>query len=85
MSKSSENLSTSTGFQLHKSQLSILSDVLHKVIDYTEHKLLRYIKGVKDPQQRAALMELVERYKKGLVAISWKSGRPAWLAVTKES
>jgi hypothetical protein len=74
-----------TEFQLHKSQHTVLVGLLHKVIDYTEHRLKKYVSMVTDPQQKAALQELLERYKKGLVAIAWKKGRPVWLPVTKDS
>jgi hypothetical protein len=74
-----------TEFQLHKSQHSILSGILNKVIDYTEHRLKKYIKHVKDPQQQAALKELLEKYKKGAVAIAWKAGRPVWIPITKDN
>lgn len=82
---SDDSMLHSTEFQLHKSQLTIFQEILDQVIDYTEHRLKKYANSVKDHQQRAALLELVERYKKGMVAIAWKKGRPVWLSVTKDS
>jgi uncharacterized protein (UPF0261 family) len=73
-----------TEFHLHKSQQSIFAGIMHKVIDYTEHRLLRYADKVKDPQQKATLKELITNYKKGLVAIAWRKGQPVWLPVTKD-
>jgi len=82
--ESEETAMESTEFQLHKSQLTIFNGILDQVIDYTEHRLNRYAKSVKDSQQSAALFELVERYKKGMVAIAWRKGRPVWLRVTND-
>ena len=79
------SVSESTDYQLHKSQLVIFAGILHKVIDYTEHRLMRYADAVKDPQQKATLVDLINKYRKGLVAVAWKRGMPLWLPVTKDA
>lgn len=73
----------STEYQLHKSQRSAFK-TLSNVIDYSEHKLLNYIKMVTDVQQKQILTELVSKYKKGNVAIAWQQGRPIWIPITKD-
>lgn len=72
-----------TDFQLHKSQSTNYSN--REVIDYTEHKLTRFIQKSADEQQKATLIDLLRDYRRGLVAIAWKSGKPIWFNVTKET
>lgn len=74
-----------TDYQMHKSQRACFTGILHKIIDYTEHRLERYAKSIHDQQQRATLFGLLERYKKGMVAVAWRNGLPIWLNVTKDS
>lgn len=74
-----------TAFQLHKSQLNIFDGCRRKVIDYTEHRLLKYAKALKDEQQKNVIMTMVADYKKGKIAIAWKGGKPISMKVTKES
>lgn len=70
-----------TEFQLHKSQLTVSS--VKRIIDYTEFKLKLFIKTVTDMQQKETLIKVLESYKRGLVAVAWKSGKPVWINVTK--
>jgi hypothetical protein len=72
-----------TEFQLHKSQLP--TSLRRNLLDYTEFRLRLYISQVKDEQQRLSLTEVLTSYKKGLVAVAWKSGKPVWLKVTRDS
>lgn len=72
----------STEFQLHKSQLTVFS--VKCIIDYTEFKLKRFIKTVTDTQQNETLIKVLESYKRGMVAVAWKSGNPVWINVTKD-
>jgi len=74
----------STDFQLHKSQLTIFSGILHLVFDYTEHKLRKVINIVKDEQQKLTLRELLKDYITGNVAVAWKKGQPIWIKVSKD-
>ncbi len=71
-----------TDYVLHKSQQERFSGIMDKIIDFTEHKLIRYAMSTKDPQQKLVLMGLVEDYRKGLVAVSWRRGKPAILRTT---
>jgi hypothetical protein len=66
---------TTTDFQLHVIREN------KNIIDYTEQKLKRYARSVKDPQQKQTLQELMDRYIDGTVAICWKRGLPAWLSI----
>ena len=68
-----------TDFQLHNSGSA------RNIIDFTEHKLIRYAMKCNDAQQKLILMALVEDYRKGLVAISWRRGLPVPLRVTKDT
>lgn len=73
---------TCTEFQLHKSQNQLTS---HKnVIDYSYFRLIMYIHQITDEQQKETLKQICVEYKKGLIAIAWKAGRPVWLKVTKD-
>lgn len=83
-SKSKKGVIVGTEFQLHKTQLSIFSGMQSKIIDYSEHKLRRCILLSNNSDEKNQLSNLLEKYKKGWVAISWKSGVPHWLNVTKD-
>ena len=72
-----------TDFMLHKSQQTIFTGIQNRIIDYTEHRLIRYIKTTKDTQQKLQLAALLCEYKLGNVAIAWKRGQPKWLKVVK--
>lgn len=72
-----------TGFVLHKSQQTIFTGILKKIVDYTEHRLLRYAADVSDPQQKLVLMAMINDYRKGLIAIAWRRGQPVYIRVTK--
>jgi hypothetical protein len=72
-----------TDFQLHKSQIP--GAVGRNLFDYTEFRLNRYIQQVSDDQQKSTLLDILAKYKKGLVAVAWKAGKPVWIAITKES
>lgn len=71
-----------TGFAVHKAHQKIFDGIQHKIIDYTEHRLLRYAADVTDQQQKLVLMAMVHDYRAGLIAIAWKRGRPMYLRVT---
>lgn len=72
-----------TEYHLHKSQLSL--DEKKNLFDYSEHRLKLYISTVTDEQQKISLQEIFSSYKKGLVAIAWREGKPVWLKITKET
>ena len=76
-------LENTTDYVMHKSQVSLFNEIQHKVIDYSEHKLIRYIETVRDKQQKLVLMALLSDYLNGHVAIAWKHGRPLYIKVTK--
>lgn len=71
-----------TDFQLHKSQIP--SDKSN-LFDYTEFRLKKYITQVRDEQQKSTLEDILLKYRRGLVAVAWKGGKPVWISVTKES
>jgi DNA topoisomerase IB len=70
-----------TEFQLHKSQNAAAS--YRHILDYTSHRLLRYIDETTDDQQKSTLQNLLHDYRAGKIAIAWKSGKPIWMNVTK--
>lgn len=73
-------LERSTDFQLHSGR-----GADKNIIDFTEQKLLRYALKTKDPQQKMILMALVDDYRRGDVAIAWKSGNPVYIRVTRDN
>ena len=73
-----------TEFQLHKSQIPEFDKIRDKIVDFTEHRMMRYIAAVKDEQQRGALIALIGKYRLGHAAIAWRRGRPIFVAVSKE-
>jgi hypothetical protein len=75
---------TCTEFQLHKSQIAP-GGAKKNLVDYTEFRLKLYITQVTDEQQRLALEQVLASYKKGQVAVAWKSGKPVWISITKET
>ena len=73
-----------TNFVLHVSQQTIFNGFQKKIIDYTEHKLIKYIATITDVQQKMLLMAMLSDYLNGHVAIAWRKGTPCYLKVTKE-
>ena len=71
-----------TEFQLHKSLLPVSN--IKKIIDYTERRLHLFVKRIADPQQRETLINLLDKYCRGEVAVAWKAGKPVWINVTKD-
>lgn len=74
-----------TEFQLHKSQLNTGGLSKRNIFDYTEHRLKFYISKLKDESQKETLVKVLKAYKQGLMAVAWKSGRPVWIEMTKET
>ena len=74
----------STDFQLHKSQQTAHTGIMHQVLDYTEFRLKRYIEQTNDAQQKLVLVALLADYIAGRVAIAWKRGKPIWIRVSKD-
>lgn len=74
-----------TAFVLHKSQQQLFAGIQRKIVDYTEHKLLRVVETVTDAQQRLILIAMINDYRAGHIAIAWKRGMPVYLKVTKEA
>jgi hypothetical protein len=82
--KINKNPIIGTDFQLHKTQLDKFSGIQHKIIDFTEHRLKKYISITHNEEQKDVLNDLLNKYVKGHVAISWKAGIPHWLKVIKD-
>lgn len=74
-----------TDFVLHKSQQSLFNGIQKKIVDYTEHRLLRYTSIVHDPQQKLVLMAMISDYREGKIAVAWKQGMPVYLKIQKDS
>lgn len=79
------SLAGCTEFVLHKSQQTIFSGIQGKIIDYTEHKLVKYAINTKDAQQQLVLMAMISDYMSGKIAIAWKRGKPVPLRVTSST
>ncbi len=80
-----DSLGVTTEFVLHKSQQEIFAGIQKKIIDYTEHRLIRYALSVVDPQQKMVVMALITDYRAGKVAIAWRKGQPTYVRVTHDS
>lgn len=72
-----------TEFVMHKSQQSISHGIQKKIIDYTEHRLMRYSEQITDPQQKSTIKTLLSDYRIGKVAVAWRRGLPIYIKVTK--
>jgi len=75
----------STDFVLHKSQQTVFRGIQNKIIDYTEHRLVRYAKSVIDLQQKLILMAMIDDYRNGNIAVAWKKGLPIYVKVIKST
>jgi hypothetical protein len=63
-----------TEFQIHVKRSQ-------NIIDFTEQKLLSFVKRLKDPKQQEKVEEVLNLYRSGNIAISWNKGMPAWLKI----
>lgn len=73
-----------TEFQMHKTMHPLFDQVKKKLIDFTEHRLLKYHASIVDSQQKAVLIDVIDKYRKGMIAVAWKKGRAIWIDLTKE-
>jgi hypothetical protein len=73
-----------TNFTLHKSQLTIFRGIQNKIVDFTEHKLLKYANSVIDAQQKLELMAMTKDYRDGNIAVGWRRGSPCYIKVVKD-
>lgn len=69
-----------TEYQLHKSQIS--NGIERNVFDYTEYRFLKYMETF-DKEKQLILLNVLASYRKGAIAIAWKSGNPVWISVNK--
>ena len=74
----------STKVQLHISLSGELARVGH-LIDFSEARLRKLLKMTYTVEKRQAIIELLERYVTGKVAIGWKSGLPLVSDVIKDA
>lgn len=66
------------------SKLGFGGDRGTKLVDFTEQKLLRLQKLLKDDQQKAALTTLLQKYREGQVAVGWHRGSPMWTTLSRD-
>jgi len=69
-----------TEYQLHKSQIS--NGIGRNIFDYTEYRFLKYMENF-DNEKQLVLINVLTSYRKGSIAIAWKSGEPVWVSVNK--
>lgn len=72
-----------TEFTMHISQRTEYAGSRYRFIDYTEHKLRKYIEGVSDKQQAMILKAMLVDYLSGNIAVAWRKGQPVYIKVTK--
>lgn len=75
---------TSTEFQIHKTQHPQFDSVKRKLIDFTEHKLIKCAESARDYQQQLELIALLDNYKEGKAAVAWRDGQPVFISISKE-
>jgi len=63
-----------TEFQIHVNRSQ-------NIVDFTERKLLSFMKKLKDPKQQEKIEEVLTLYRTGKIAVSWSNGMPAWLKI----
>lgn len=71
-----KKLKSKTEFHVHINQQSIFDGQRHKVFDYSEHKLLMMISKTFSLNHKNDLVDILEKYKQGKLAISWCEGIP---------
>jgi membrane-associated PAP2 superfamily phosphatase len=79
-----DTLSNTTDFVMHKSQQQQFAGIQKKIVDYSEHRLLKYITIVKDLQQQIVLAAMIDDYREGNIAIAWRRGQPVYIRITKD-
>ena len=72
-----------TPFVMHTCQ-TVNNNEKRQIIDYTEHKLIRYANISNDAQQKLVLFALISDYREGKVAVGWRKGVPCYIKVTKD-
>lgn len=72
-----------TDFTMHVSQQTGYKGNKKNLIDYSQHRLEKYIDQIDDAQQKMVLFALLHDYVKGDVALAWKRGQPIYIQVTK--
>jgi hypothetical protein len=71
-----------TEFQLHISQFQSYYANKTQLIDYTEKRLLQYIKrNTFDEDKLILIRTILEDYISGRVAIAWKNGEPVYVRI----
>lgn len=79
-----KKIKTKTEFHVHVNQQSMFDGQRHKVFDYSEYRLLVLIDKAMLPIRRDELVEILNEYKNGRVAISWCEGEPLYVRVKSE-
>lgn len=72
-----------TEFTMHVSQRTEFAGSKGKLVDYSEHRLRRYIKTIDDKQQAMVLKAMLVDYLTGHIAVAWRKGLPVYVKVTK--
>lgn len=54
------------------------------IVDFTERRLLKLVRGTKDASLKSKLLELLTGYRQSKIAIAWQEGEPAWTSVQKD-
>ena len=76
-------ISSSTEYQLHKSQLFPIA-ISKFLIDFTSIKMVSYIGSFSEGPEKEILQKALRDYKKGNIAIAWRSGKPIWINVIND-
>lgn len=69
-----------TEYALHS---SLRAQDYKNVLDLSEFRMRRYADSVTDQQQQRVLLQLIEEFLDGDIAVAWKRGRLSYIRVTR--
>lgn len=70
-----------TEFQLHSNFVSMFDGFRDRVFDFTEHRLIKLFNSSIDTELKLRAAVLLDDYRHGKIAISWRGGEPVHVPV----
>lgn len=74
----------STKLELHISHQPDVQKGGARLIDFSERKLKKILKGLFSSEKRTQVATLIDKYVAGRAAVGWKGGAPVYVEVQKE-
>jgi len=72
----------STDYALHS---SLRSQDTRNVLDLSEFRMRRYVMNITDKQQRNIILDLIDDFVDGDIAVAWKRGKLSYIRVTRDA